>query len=217
MQAFLQPLTEEEEAVLLDALSGKNEQMRTKAKQKLIEHNLRLVAHIVRKYQLPEDCIEDFISIGTIGLMKAVETYDCRKGIRLATYAARCIDNELLMTLRGRKKLSKEVSIYEPIGTDREGNEITLIDVIKAGETDVVQDLMNAQYISVLYQTMQDDLSQRERQILFFRYGLGDVREMTQKEIGKMLGISRSYVSRIEKKALTKLKKALEQRRYATF
>lgn len=217
MQAFLQPLTEEEEAVLLDALSGENEQMRTDARQKLIEHNLRLVAHIVRKYQLPEDCIEDFISIGTIGLIKAVQTYDRKKGIRLATYAARCIDNELLMTLRGRKKLSKEVSIYEPIGTDREGNEITLIDVIKAGETDIVQDIMDAQYIGVLYQTMQENLTRRERQIIVLRYGLGKTREMTQRELGEMFGISRSYVSRIEKKALTKLKKALEQKRYVTF
>ena len=177
-----------------------------KAKEKLIEHNLRLVAHIVKKYQPPPEEMEDLLSIGTIGLMKAVVTFDPEKSAKLATYAARCIENELLMHFRGKKKSSKEVSLYEPIGTDREGNEIQLFDVIEMGEEDVHHRLEKKEDVIQLYQKVESELSARERIVLKLRYGLYNEEEYTQREIAKMLGISRSYVSRIEKSAIEKLR-----------
>ena len=176
------------------------------AKHILIERNLRLVAHIVKKYQPPPEEMEDLLSIGTIGLMKAVVTFDPDKSARLASYAARCIENEVLMYLRGKKKSSKEVSLYEPIGTDREGNEIQLFDVIEMNEEDVYRRLERKEEVIRLYQQVESVLSQRERMVLKLRYGLYNEEEYTQREIAAMLGISRSYVSRIEKSAIEKLR-----------
>lgn len=211
MQTFQKPLSEAKEAYYIRRLSDSDEGIRREARQMLIEHNLRLVAHIVKKYQNVEENMEDLISIGTIGLIKAVETFDGSKGNKLATYAARCIDNELLMMLRARKKISREVSIYEPIGQDREGNEINLLDIIVSEQPDVVQDMMNREYLGRLAQILHNVLSDRELKIIRMRYGLMNGQEMTQLEIGKELGISRSYVSRIEKKALRKLREAFER------
>lgn len=211
MQTFQKPLSEAEEAYYIRLLAQQDENARKQARQILIEHNLRLVAHIVKKYQNVDENLEDLISIGTIGLIKAVETYDEAKGSRLATYAARCIDNELLMMLRARKKTSREVSMYEPIGTDREGNEINLLDIIVCEQTDVVQDMMTREYLQHLAGIIRSTLTEREREIIMMRYGLIDGHEMTQREIGKKLDISRSYVSRIEKKALRKMKSAFER------
>ena len=176
------------------------------AKHILIERNLRLVAHIVKKYQPPPEEMEDLLSIGTIGLMKAVVTFDPDKSARLASYAARCIENEVLMYLRGKKKSSKEVSLYEPIGTDREGNEIQLFDVIEMNEEDVYRRLERKEDVIRLYQQVESVLSQRERMVLKLRHGLYNEEEYTQREIAAMLGISRSYVSRIEKSAIEKLR-----------
>ena len=202
MRSFKKPLKAEEERYYLKMYRDGDE----KAKEKLIEHNLRLVAHIVKKYQPPPEEMEDLLSIGTIGLMKAVVTFDPEKSARLATYAARCIENELLMHFRGKKKSSKEVSLYEPIGTDREGNEIQLFDVIEMGEEDVHHRLEKKEDVIRLYQKVESELSARERIVLKLRYGLYNEEEYTQREIAKMLGISRSYVSRIEKSAIEKLR-----------
>ena len=202
MRSFKKPLKMEEERYYLKMYRDGDE----KAKEKLIEHNLRLVAHIVKKYQPPPEEMEDLLSIGTIGLMKAIVTFDPEKSARLATYAARCIENELLMHFRGKKKSSKEVSLYEPIGTDREGNEIQLFDVIEMGEEDVHHRLEKKEDVIRLYQKVESELSARERIVLKLRYGLYNEEEYTQREIAKMLGISRSYVSRIEKSAIEKLR-----------
>lgn len=181
------------------------------AKGVLIERNLRLVAHIAKKYQNVEEDMEDLISIGTIGLIKAIETFDAGKG-RLATYACRCIDNELLMMLRARKKSAREVSLYEPIGTDKEGNEINLLDVIEGQQTEVVDRIALHEDLQRLFGLLDECLTEREKEILFLRYGISTGTEVTQSEIGKKLGISRSYVSRIEKKALGKLREAFERK-----
>ena len=170
------------------------------ARNELIERNMRLVAHVAKKYQNPEDEMEDLISIGTIGLIKAVETYKEDYGSRLATYAARCIDNELLMHFRAKKKTSKEVSLYEPIGTDKEGNQIQLLDVVELLEQD--------RKVRRLNEIIPQTLSGRELFIIINRYGLYGKKTMTQREIARKLGISRSYVSRIEKRAIEKLRLA---------
>ena len=175
-----------------------------------MERNLRLVVHIAKKYQNVDEDIEDFISIGCIGLIKAIRTFDEKKG-RLATYACRCIENELLMFLRGKKKSSREVSLFEPIGQDKEGNEIHLVDVIEQNQPDIVESMELSGNIRRLLTLLDADLTPRERQILIMRYGLYGNREVTQSEIGTKLGISRSYVSRIEKKALSKLREKFEQ------
>ena len=210
MKTFKKPLSAEEEARYVRALQGGSREEAAKAKEVLIEHNLRLVAHIAKKYQNVEEDMEDLISIGTIGLIKAVDTFDAGKG-RLATYACRCIDNELLMMLRARKKVSKEISLYEPIGTDKEGNEINLLDVIEGQQTDVVDRLTLCENLQRMFFLLDHCLTPREREILFLRYGIMGEKEQTQSEIGKKLGISRSYVSRIEKKALLKLKEEFEK------
>lgn len=202
MKSFPQPLTAAEEKYHMQKYTEGD----LEAKHILIERNLRLVAHIVKKYQPPPEEMEDLLSIGTIGLMKAVVTFDPDKSARLASYAARCIENEVLMYLRGKKKSSKEVSLYEPIGTDREGNEIQLFDVIEMNEEDVYRRLERKEDVIRLYQQVESVLSQRERMVLKLRYGLYNEEEYTQREIAAMLGISRSYVSRIEKSAIEKLR-----------
>ena len=176
------------------------------AKHILIERNLRLVAHVIKKYQHLDECNEDLISIGTIGLIKAVVTFNPEKGNRLATYAARCIENEILMMLRSKKKTAKEISLYEPIGTDREGNEIQLFDIIESDEDDADSKITLMDDIKKLYAKVESELSPRERLVLKMRYGLYNEEEYTQREIAEQLGISRSYVSRIEKSAIEKLR-----------
>ena len=168
------------------------------------------MAHVVKKYQSSNEDPEDLISIGTIGLIKAIQTFDDSKGSRLATYAARCIDNELLMMLRMKKKNARNVSFYEPIGTDKEGNEINLLDVTLAEQEDFADSYVRSEEHKKIRYLVEHVLSGREQQIIIMRYGLLDGKEVTQREIGERMGISRSYVSRIEKKALQTLKKAFE-------
>lgn len=205
MKTFQKPLTSGEEAEYVRLLREGSEEEARKAKAVLIERNLRLVAHVAKKYQNVDEDMEDLISIGCIGLIKAIDSFDAGKG-RLATYACRCIDNELLMLLRSKKKTSREVSLFEPIGQDKEGNEIHLVDVIEQQQTDVVESLDLSNNIKKLQKLLDDCLSPREKEIIVYRYGLGGRQEITQSEIGAKLGISRSYVSRIEKKALGKLR-----------
>ena len=207
VNSFPQPLSPEEEQKYLEMYRNGD----SEARNILIERNLRLVAHIVKKYcSTGTDC-DDLISIGTIGLIKAITTFDHEKGTRLATYAARCIENEILMQIRSSKKLQSEVSLQDPIGVDREGNEITLIDIISnEGEASVVEEVELKMQVKKLYNKMKDTLKNRERLVLELRYGLLNGTSKTQREIAKNLGISRSYVSRIEKKAIKKLSKELE-------
>lgn len=211
MNTFQKPLSLEEEVYYIQLMKNGGGTEAAKAREILIERNLRLVAHIARKYQNTEDEMDDLISIGTIGLIKAINSFDEAKGSRIGTYAARCIDNELLMMLRGKKKISKEVSIYEPIGVDREGNEINLLDVIESEHVDVVEKMELSRHLELLDTLFRQLLSDREKEILTLRYGLFGKEEITQREIGKKLGISRSYVSRIEKKALLKLLEGFKQ------
>ena len=202
MKTFPPSLSAEEEQYYLQKyLEGDLE-----AKHILIERNLRLVAHVMKKYQYLEESQEDLISIGTIGLIKAIITFNPDKNNRLGTYAARCIENEILMMLRSRKKISKEVSMYEPIGTDREGNEIQLYDIMEADDTDIQSKISLKDDIIKLYNKIESVLTPRERLVLKMRYGLYNQEEYTQREIAAQLGISRSYVSRIEKSAIEKLR-----------
>ncbi|MGN0429056.1 MAG: RNA polymerase sporulation sigma factor SigK [Acetatifactor sp.] len=206
MKTFMQPLTPEDEVRYVDRMRTGSVEEAREARERLIEHNLRLVAHIVKKYQNVDEDLDDLLSIGSIGLIKAVNTFDAGKG-RFATYACRCIDNELLMMLRSRKKREREVSLYEPIGQDKEGNEIRLLDIMEHSQTDVVERMELDNNVRNMLALLERVLTKRERDIIIHRYGLYGEREMTQNEIGEYLGISRSYVSRIEKKALDKLKK----------
>jgi len=203
LKTFLSPLTMEQESECLKKMKNGD----LEARNELIERNMRLVAHVAKKYQNPEDEMEDLISIGTIGLIKAVETYKEDYGSRLATYAARCIDNELLMHFRAKKKTSK-VSLYEPIGTDKEGNQIQLLDVVVSEDEDVVELLEQDRKVRRLNEIIPQTLSGRELFIIINRYGLYGKKTMTQREIARKLGISRSYVSRIEKRAIEKLRQA---------
>ncbi len=209
MKTFQQPLTAKEEAIYLGQLGAEDAKVRKKAKEVLVERNLRLVAHIAKKYQNVDEEMEDLISIGTIGLIKAIDSFDSSKG-KLSTYASRCIDNELLMMLRAKKKTSREVSLYEPIGTDREGNEISLLDIIEQEQLDIVARIEVQKQLGLLPDLIEVRLNDREKEIIRLRYGLADGHEVTQREIGRILGISRSYVSRIEKKALEKLRAGYE-------
>ncbi len=179
------------------------------ARNILIEHNLRLVAHVAKKYQSQEYENDDLISIGIIGLIKAVTTFDSGKNSRLATYAARCIENELLMMLRTRKKLSREISMYEKIGVDQEGRELRLMDVLESEPVDILERLEIEKNIGRLRECLPGILTEREWQVISGRYGLSGEKEQTQREIAGRLGISRSYVSRIEKNALKKLRERL--------
>ena len=201
--AFPVPLKPEEEALHLEAMENGDERSRNI----LVERNLRLVAHIVKKFDNTGEDIDDFISIGTIGLIKAINTYNRHKQTRLATYAARCIENEILMHLRSTKKLRNEVMLHDPIGSDKEGNEITLLDVLSS-EGDVMEHVeMKMEQEKMLERLYR--LSRREKKVLELRYGLIDGVRKTQREISRCLGISRSYVSRIEKRAIGKLQESL--------
>ena len=202
MKTFLKPLTLAEEQYYLQRYRRGD----AEAKSILIERNLRLVAHVVKKYQGTDVELDDLISIGTIGLMKAIATFDPSRTARLSTYAARCIDNELLMLFRSRRKFSREVSLYEPIGTDKEGNEISLLDVIEGPSVDVVEDYSTRENIRLVLSSMKSVLNQKEYEVICCRFGLFGKKEQTQREIARQLHISRSYVSRIEKNALQKLR-----------
>ena len=203
--SFPKPLTaEEERECLLRCQQGDIE-----ARNKLIEHNLRLVAHIAKKYTGSLRDHEDILSVGTIGLIKGISSFDPSKGTRLATYAARCVDNEILMLLRSRKKEQGDVSLNESIGTDKEGNQVMLLDVISSDEVDVFDEINTSMEVKQLYSNICQELDPRERQVILLRYGLIDGRCLPQREIAKQLKISRSYVSRIEKKAVTKLRKGI--------
>lgn len=198
--AFPQPLSKEVEANYINQMQEGDEE----ARNKLIEHNLRLVAHIVKKFENTGEDVEDLISIGTIGLIKGVESFKAGKGTKLATYAARCIENEILMHLRALKKVKKDVSLHDPIGQDKEGNEISLMDILEAENEDIIEYIQLNMEIEKMgdYLSM---LSDREKEVIIYRYGLNNHKEMTQREIAKQLDISRSYVSRIEKRALMKV------------
>ena len=197
---FLDPLSKEDEEKYIDLLlKGDND-----ARNKLIEHNLRLVAHIVKKFDTSNYDQDDLISIGTIGLIKGVDTYKKSKDSKITTYCAKCIQNEILMHFRSNNKNIKNVSLNDSIGFDKDGNEITIIDVLKSDKIDILEDIDNKNNIMLLNQYL-NVLNNRERQIIEKRYGLNNQDELTQKEIAKLLKISRSYVSRIEKRALTKI------------
>jgi RNA polymerase sporulation-specific sigma factor len=198
--AFPQPLSSNEEKRYLKEMAEGSEE----ARNRLIEHNLRLVAHICKKFENTGEDTEDLISIGTIGLIKGIESYSRGKGTKLATYAARCIENEILMHLRALKKTRKDVSLHDPIGTDKEGNEITLIDVLKADLDDIADTIQLKMEKKQIYKHIHV-LDDREKEVIIGRFGLDNEKERTQREIAKELGISRSYVSRIEKRALMKL------------
>jgi RNA polymerase sporulation-specific sigma factor len=198
--AFPQPLSAKEEEKYLELMAKGDQQ----ARNILIEHNLRLVAHIVKKFENTGEDVEDLISIGTIGLIKAIESYSSSKGTKLATYAARCIENEILMHLRSLKKSRKDVSLHEPIGQDKEGNEISLIDILKSEGNDIVDEIHLNMELEQIKKYI-DVLDEREKEVIISRFGLDMQQEKTQREIAKELGISRSYVSRIEKRALMKM------------
>lgn len=207
MKTFMEPLSKEEEEYYLKRFKDGDK----KAKEVLIERNLRLVAHVVKKYVSTDmdRGLEDMISVGTIGLIKAITSFNMEKG-KLSTYAAKCIDNELLMMLRYDKKKSKEVSLYEPIGTDHEGNEISLFDIIESDDKSIESQCELQEDLIRLSDVINKELTSREYEIIKMRYGLMGEEEVTQREVARIMGISRSYVSRIEKRALEKLKKAIE-------
>ena len=206
MEAFLSPLTKAEEEDCIKRLNNNDKS----AREQLILHNMRLVAHVTKKYSVNEDESEELISIGTVGLIKAVSSFKADYGSRFATYAIRCIENVILMYYRSKKKTKSDVSLFEPIGTDKEGNQIQLMDVIENDDIDVSNNILKNESIDKLNKYIKEVLSEREYYILVQRYGLLGHEEMTQRQIAKILGISRSYVSRIEKRALDKLKKVLE-------
>ena len=202
---FPLPLDETEEQMYLDKLKNGDKE----AKSILIERNLRLVAHIVKKYSFPNKDVDELISIGTVGLIKAIDSFDSSKGTRLATYASRCIENEILMLFRNNKKQKSEVYLQDPIGVDKEGNEFCLIDILSSEKDCVLENVERNLQVKALYRKLGESLTKRESSILIMRYGLIDGKCKTQREIAVNLGISRSYVSRIEKKALKKIKKEL--------
>lgn len=207
MKTFPQPLTAREEREYLERY--KNGDM--EAREILINRNMRLVAHIIKKYQGTDHEMEDLLSVGCIGLIKAVNTFNPDKGSRLGTYAAKCVENEILMLFRAGKKFSKEVSIYEPIGTDKDGETVNLLDVLETNGKEALDQVILKQDIRQLYEAYQESLSDMEKTVIRLRYGLFDSQEHTQREIAGELGISRSYVSRIEKKAIEKLRNAFSK------
>lgn len=204
--SFPSPLSEKEEQYYVRLLENNDPY----AKSMLIEHNLRLVAHIAKKYTGAGTCQDDLISIGTIGLIKAVNTYSGKKSSRLATYAAKCIENEILMSIRAGKRVRQEVSLSLPIGTDKDGNEISLNDILGSDTDEIIDSISLKIQVSQLYNALTKVLTPRERTVLAYRYGLNGHEPLPQREIAEALKISRSYVSRIEKKALEKLKDYLQ-------
>lgn len=209
MKVFEKPLSEQEEKEML--IRSRNGDI--EARNILVEKNMRLVAHMIKKYACAEKDTQDLISVGTIGLIKAVNTFNLDKKIRLATYAAKCIDNEILMMLRNDKKKMQELSLYEPIGTDKEGNDITFIDVVGDETRDDVGEMLTAEQLKCIYDNMDNILTEREKTIIIRRFGLFGSKEMTQNELAAKLNISRSYVSRIERHALNKLYALLENKK----
>ena len=207
MKTFPKPLSHGEEKLYLKRCKEGDQT----ARNMLIEHNMRLVAHVVKKYQCQDYDTEDLLSAGTIGLIKAVNTFDVDKGSRLATYAARCVENEILMLLRAGKKRAKEVSLFEPIGTDKDGETVSLVDVIEMENPKTIDQLILDQDIKELYQAFDQKLTENEKQVISMRYGLFKGKEHTQREVAGVLGISRSYGSRIEKKAIGKLREEFEK------
>lgn len=207
MKTFPKPLSHGEEKLYLKRCKEGDQT----ARNMLIEHNMRLVAHVVKKYQCQDYDTEDLLSAGTIGLIKAVNTFDVDKGSRLATYAARCVENEILMLLRAGKKRAKEVSLFEPIGTDKDGETVSLVDVIEMENPKTIDQLILDQDIKELYQAFDQKLTENEKQVISMRYGLFKGKEHTQRDVAGVLGISRSYVSRIEKKAIGKLREEFEK------
>jgi len=206
LKSFEKPLTPEEEVNYLTKFKEENDES---AKEILIERNMRLVAHIAKKYNNSSEDQDDLISIGTIGLIKAIETYNVDKGTKLATYASKCIENEILMNIRTNKKNKGQVSLQDPIGMDKEGNEISLIDVLGTDIDYILDQVELKVQISKLYEQLDKILTKREKEIILLRYGLTTYGYKTQREIAQQLNISRSYVSRIEKRALKRLKKEL--------
>lgn len=198
--SFPEPLSKNEESYYLEKMNEGDED----ARNILIEHNLRLVAHIVKKYQATGEN-DDLISIGTIGLIKGISSYNTTKKTRLATYVARCIENEILMSIRKDKKYANQVSLNEPIGFDSDGNEVSLMDVLQSDSEDICEKIDRENMILKLYNSIKTSLNDRDREIIRLRYGLCGANPLPQREVAKKLGISRSYVSRIEKKALIKL------------
>lgn len=207
MKTFPKPLSHGEEKLYLKRCKEGDQT----ARNMLIEHNMRLVAHVVKKYQCQEYDTEDLLSVGTIGLIKAVNTFDTDKGSRLATYAARCVENEILMLLRTGKKRAREVSLFEPIGTDKDGEAVNLVDVIEMENPRTIDQLILDQDIREMYEAFDTCLTESEKQVITMRYGLFREKEHTQREVAGVLGISRSYVSRIEKKAIGKMRDVFEK------
>lgn len=208
MKTFLKPLSAgEERDCLIRMREGDQE-----ARNKLIEHNMRLVAHVVKKYQNTDYDMEDLLSVGIIGLIKAVNTFNVDRGSRLATYAAKCAENEILMLLRTNKKYSKDVSLYDPIGVDKDGETVSLMDVIEMDMTDFLDNMILSQDIQELYEAYQHCLKPHEQTVIRMRYGLFGGKEYTQREIAQVMNISRSYVSRIEKKAIEKIRAEFEKK-----
>ncbi|MBQ1190109.1 MAG: RNA polymerase sporulation sigma factor SigK [Lachnospiraceae bacterium] len=205
MKTFPQPLSAREEREYLERYKEGDRE----AREVLIHRNMRLVAHIVKKYQGTDYETEDLLSVGAIGLIKAVDTFNPDKGSRLGTYAAKCVENEILMLFRAGKKYSKEVSIYEPIGTDKDGETVSLMDVLEQEGKEALEQVILNQDVRNLYESIEKNLNDTEKTVIRMRYGLFDSNEYTQREVAKVLGISRSYVSRIEKKAMEKLRGSL--------
>ena len=207
MKTFPNPLTPAKERECLERLKEGDQE----ARRLLIEHNMRLVAHVVKKYQYTDYDTEDLLSVGTIGLIKAVNTFKPDRGSRLATYAAKCVENEILMLLRSHKKYSREVSLYEPIGVDKDGESIHLGDVIQMENEDVLEQMILDQDVRELYQAYKTCLNDNEKQVVRMRYGLFGGKEYTQREIAQAMGLSRSYISRIEKRGLEKIGKEMRK------
>ena len=207
-ESFPKPLTRAQEQEYLEAAANGD----TEARSKLIEHNLRLVAHIIKKYYQSYSGQDDLVSIGTIGLIKAIDSFDISKNIKLSSYASRCIENEILMHFRNIKKSSQDVSLNDTIDTDKDGNPLTLMDIMAVDDT-ILDDIDRDMNLKVLYEYVSSELSDREREIIIYRYGLYGHDTLTQRELAKRLNISRSYISRIEKKALEKLRRRYEHGR----
>ena len=211
---FPKPLEAEEEAEYIELLYNGDEKQKEDARNILIEHNLRLVAHIAKKYASASIPADDLISVGTIGLIKAISTFRAEKGNRLGTYAVRCIENEMLMYMRSSKKYGNEISINDPVGTDKEGNEIVIMDLLCDDDLSMIEEIDTRLQAARLYTVMSRVLTPREIEILALRYGLsvpGTTRaELTQREVGKILNCSRSYISRLEKRAIEKLRNTME-------